>query len=99
VGPSGHPDIELVADPGDELSLRSSHSALGWPTPFEFKILGGTSPWWKRYVYYRLVWKKRSGSKLEMRWRYEQQYYSASGWSDPAMMWSSQTGLLSVELS
>ena len=96
VDPSGRPDIELVAEPGDEVSLRSSQSALAWPTPFEIKILGGPSPWWKRYVYYRLVWKKRSGSKLEMLWRYEQQYYSASGWSDPAMMWNSQTGLLFV---
>jgi hypothetical protein len=99
VDPSGRPDIELVAEAGDDVSLRSSQSAVGWPTPFEFRILGGPSPWWKRYVYYRLVWKRRSGAKLEMRWRYEQQYYLASGWSEPAMMWNSETGLLSVHLS
>jgi hypothetical protein len=33
-----------------------------------------------------------------MLWRYERQYYSASGWTVPAMMWNSQTGLLSVEI-
>ena len=98
VDPSGRPEVDFVADPGDELSFNSWQSALGWPTPFEIRNVGGRAPWWKRYVYYRFVWKKRSGSKLEMLWRYEQQYYSASGWSKPAMMWNSQTGLLSVDI-
>ncbi len=98
VDPSGRPEVDFVADPGDELSFNSWQSALGWPTPFEIRIHGGRAPWWKRYVYYRFVLKKRPGSKLEMLWRYEQQYHSASGWSKPAMMWNSQTGLLSVDI-
>src|SRR5271163_2456419 len=98
VDPSGRPEIDFVLEPGDELSLASSRSLIGWPTPFEFYIMIH-SPWWKRYVYYRLVWKKRSGAKLEMRWRYEQDYYTASGWTEPAMMWNGQTGLLGVEIA
>jgi hypothetical protein len=92
-------DLEFVADPGDEVRFTVSQSLLSWPTTFEFKIMGGRSPWWKRYVYYRLVWKKASGRKLEMLWRYEQQYYSRTGWTAPTMMWNSQTGLLSSTFS
>jgi hypothetical protein len=33
-----------------------------------------------------------------MLWRYEQQYYSARGWTNPSMMWNSQTGLLAVDI-
>jgi hypothetical protein len=33
-----------------------------------------------------LAWKKLSGTKLKMSWRYEQQYYSASGRTTPRMM-------------
>jgi len=96
---SGRPEIAFVSEPADELSFVVSGSLLSWRAPFEFQIFGGPSPWWKRYAYYRLVWKKPSGAKLEMFWRYEQQYYSASGWTTPAMMWNSQTGLLSVDIS
>jgi hypothetical protein len=98
VDPAGRPEIYFVAEPGDELSFSSSRSLIGWPTPFEFYIMIH-SPWWKRYVYYRLVWKKRSGAKLEMRWRYEQDYYAATGWTEPAMMWNGQTGLLRVDIA
>ena len=99
VDPSGRPEIYFVAEPGDELSFSSSRSLIGWPTPFEFNFMIAHSPWWKRYVYYRLVWKKRSGAKLEMRWRYEQDYLATSGWSEPAMMWNGQTGLLRVDIA
>lgn len=95
---SGRPDIEIGADPNDSISLTSSQSMLGWPTPFEFKIMGGPSPWWKRYVYYRLLWRKQTSETLDMRWRYEQHYYSAKGWSEPAMLWMSRTGLTAVEI-
>ena len=98
VDPRGRPEIEFVSEPGDEVRLTSSRSLLSWPTPFEIRILGGRSPWWKRYVYYRLIWTKPTGSELEMRWRYEQQYYSAQGWTQPAMMWNSQTGFLSADI-
>ena len=99
VEPSGRPEIYFVAEPGDELSFASSRSLIGWPTPFEFSFMLSHSPWWKRYVYYRLVWKKRSGARLEMRWRYEQDYLATSGWTEPAMMWNGQTGLLRVDIA
>jgi hypothetical protein len=98
VDPRGRPAIGFAAEPGDEVRLTSRRSLLSWPTPFEIRILGGRSPWWKRYVYYRLVWTKPTGSKLGMLWRYEQQYYSAQDWTKPEMMWNSQTGLLSVDI-
>ncbi len=98
VDPAGRPDINFTPEPGDDVRFSTWTSVLSWPTPFEIHILGGASPWWKRYVYYRLVWKKRSAAKLEMLWRYEQRWYSARGWSAPAMMWNSQTGLLSVKI-
>jgi hypothetical protein len=97
VDPSGRPEIDFVPEPGDELSFSTDRSALPWPTPFEFNFMS-RSPWWKRYVYYRLLWHKRSGARLTMVWRYEQDYYAAGGWTSPEMMWNSQTGLLRVEI-
>jgi hypothetical protein len=96
--PSGRPDFKFTPEPGDEVSFTVKKSLLGWPTPFEFKILGGSSPWWRQYVYYRLAWKKSSGAQLEMLWRYEREYYSATGWTEPLMMWNSQTGLLRINI-
>jgi hypothetical protein len=98
VDPSGRPEIDFTPEAGDELIFIRARSPLPWPTPFEFNIMIPHSPWWKRYVYYRLLWKKHSGARLEMLWRYEQQYYAASGWSQPAMMWNSQTGLLRIDI-
>jgi hypothetical protein len=97
--PNGRPDFEFTPEPGDQVSFTASKSLLPWPTPFEFKMLGGSSPWLRQYVYYRLTWKKSSGAQLEMLWRYERLYYSASGWTEPEMTWmNSQTGLLSVKM-
>jgi hypothetical protein len=97
--PSGRPDFTFSAEPGDEVSFAGSQSLLSWPTPFEFNILGGSSPSWRRYAYYRLVWKKPSGARLEMFWRYDREFYSGKGWTEPLMMWNLQTGLLSVDIS
>ena len=97
VDPSGRPDIYFVPERGDELSFTFSRSVLSWPTPFDVYIMVRT-PWWKRYVYCCLVWKKRSGAKLAMLWRYEQDYFAGSRWTKPAMMWNFQTGLLGVDI-
>jgi hypothetical protein len=94
---SGRPDIRLIPEQGDKVSLTATHSLLGWPTPFEYTIMIQT-PSWKRYVYYRLMWKKRSGAELTMLWRYEQDYFSDRGWIRPAMMWDFHTGLLRVDI-
>jgi hypothetical protein len=98
VDSSGRPEIDIVAEAGDEVSLTVSRSALPWPTPLEFSILGGSSPWWRRYAYYRLVWKKLSGATLRMTWRYGQRFDSRGGWSAPVMQWDSRTGLLAVDI-
>lgn len=97
IDPSGRPEIDLVPDAGDEVSFTGDRSLVGWPTPFEFNFMI-RSPWWKRYVYYRLIWSKRSGAKLEMRWRYEQDFFIAGAWTEPLMMWNGQTGLLRVTI-
>ena len=97
VDPSGRPEIDLVPDAGDDVSFAGDRSLIGWPTPFEFNFMM-RSPWWKRYVYYQLIWRKRSGAKLEMLWRYEQDYYNPGGWTEPLMMWNGQTGLLPVAI-
>jgi hypothetical protein len=97
VDPSGRPEIYLVPESGDKVSFTVTRSVLSWPTPFEIDFMIRT-PWWKRYVYYRLLWRKRSGAKLAMFWRYEQDYFTGSGWTNPAMMWNYQTGLLRVDI-
>jgi hypothetical protein len=97
VDPSGRPEIDFVPEDGDEVMLSGARSLIGWPTPFEIYIMIRT-PWWKRYVYYHLTWKKRSGARMVMSWRYEQDYFSPGGWTEPEMMWNSQTGLLGISI-
>ena len=98
VDSSGRPEISFVPERGDELSFVSRASLLPWRAPFEFPVFGGPSPRWDRYVFYTLVWKKSSGARLEMSWRYEMQYYAERGWTRPVMRWNSHTGLLSVRI-
>jgi hypothetical protein len=95
VDKSGRPDVDLVPERGDTVTLTARRSLVGWPTPFDYTIMV-SSPSWRRYVYYRLVWKKRSGAQLEMTWRYEQDYFRGRGWIQPTMMWDFRTGLLQV---
>jgi len=94
----GRPEITFIPDAGDKVSFVTAESLLIWRTPYEFQIFGGASPRWKRYVFYTLIWEKASGASLKMSWRYEQQYYPGCGWTRPAMMWNSQTGLASIEI-
>jgi len=98
VDSSGRPEISFVPERGDELSFVSRASLLPWRAPFAFPVFGGPSPRWDRYVSYTLVWKKASGARLEMSWRYEKQYYAVRGWTDPVMRWNSHTGLLFVRI-
>src|SRR5579871_1014929 len=67
---------EYVAEAGDNASLVIERSLLPWPTPFAFNVIGmgGTATTWKRHVYYRLSWTKRSGARLAMIWSGEQPY-------------------------
>ncbi|MEO8429664.1 MAG: hypothetical protein ABI651_21440 [Verrucomicrobiota bacterium] len=78
----------------DKPSFNVRRSPLGWVTPFEFKITTPHPSFWKRYVYYCFIWKKRPETRLEMLWRYEQWYYGTGGWTNPEMLWNSRTGLV-----
>ncbi len=94
--PFREPPFPFTPEPLDEAWLTIEHSALSWPTPFQFNFMTGQSPSWKRHMYYRLIWKKPSGAKLEMLWRYEQWFYSAFGWASGAMIREGSTGLIRV---
>ena len=83
----------------DKVSLTVRRSWLSWPTPFDFNFMTSHAPSWKRHYYYQLVWKKRSGAKLEMLWRYEQYFYSADGWTEGNMTHEGTTGLIKVEIA
>jgi hypothetical protein len=87
----------LAPESGDETSFTLEHSLLSWPTPFDFNFMTGQSPSWKRHLYFVLRWKKRSGSKLKMVWRYEQYFYSS--WEGGFMTRVGSTGLIQVEVT
>jgi hypothetical protein len=91
-------NLATAAPPGDDAFIQIRRSVLSWPTPFDFNFITGHSPSWKRHLYYRLVWKKPSGAKLEMLWRYEQYFYPDNGWVGGFMANRSSTGLLQVDI-
>lgn len=74
--------FRFIPDAGDVVSLTQRRSALAWPTPFHFSIMGGSYASWRRHSYYRLEWKKVSGATLEMVWRDEQVFFPQAGWTD-----------------
>ena len=61
--------LAVVPQTGDEAFLVTRHSALSWPTPFDFNFMTGHSPSWKRHMFYELRWKKPSGATIDMLWR------------------------------
>jgi hypothetical protein len=99
--PAESADDHLAAtlQAGDAASLTIRRSVLSWPTPFDFNFMTGQSPSWKRHIYYRLLWNKPSGAKLEMLWRYEQYFYPGNGWASGFMTREGSTGLISVDIS
>jgi hypothetical protein len=63
----------------------------------------GHSPSWKRHLYYKLRWKKTTGSTLDMIWRYEQFFYGqqlipGNGWGNGFMTREGSTGLIQVAI-
>jgi hypothetical protein len=69
-------------EPQDKASLTLEKSLITWPTPFETNFMtGGPVASWRRYLTYRLVWRKPSGPELEMVWRYRQDFVE-SRWVD-----------------
>jgi hypothetical protein len=96
--PKATGEFQFTSDPGDALSLDVSRSLVSWPTPFELNFMTGQSPTWRRDLYYRLEWKKPSGAKLVMVWRFEQGFYPNDGWSAGTMTRVGSTGLLAVDI-
>lgn len=100
-GPARSEEENLATVPpaGDDASIQIRRSILSWPTPFDFNFMTGHSPSWKRHVYYRLLWKKPSGAKLEMLWRYQQYFYPDNGWASGFMTYNGSTGLIQLDIS
>jgi hypothetical protein len=91
-------NLVTAPPPGDDAFIEIRRSVLSWPTPFEINFMTGHSPSWKRHLYYRLLWKKPSGAKLEMLWRYEQYFYPDSGWANGFMTYKGSTGLIQLDI-
>jgi hypothetical protein len=98
-GPARSEKLAVVPAPGDDALIEIRRSILSWPTPFELNFMTGQSPSWKRHLYYRLLWKKPSGAKLEMLWRYEQYFYPGNGWASGFMTHEGSTGLIQLDIS
>jgi hypothetical protein len=94
----GRVDNLLAVKPslGDKAWLQIERSMLSWPTPFDINFMSGHSPSWKRHLYYRLVWEKPGGARLEMVWRYEQYFYDE--WASGFMTRAGTTGLIHVDI-
>ncbi len=92
-------NLAVVPPAGDDAFIEIRRSVLSWPTPFDFNFMTGHSPSWKRHLYYRLLWNKPSGSKLEMLWRYEQYFYPSNGWASGFMTREGSTGLIQLNIS
>ena len=82
----------------DQAFLATRHSVLSWPNPLDFNFITGRAPSWKRHIYYEVRWKKASGAKLEMLWRYEQFFYPGSGWASGSMTREGFTGLMRIDI-
>jgi hypothetical protein len=92
-------NLAVVPPAGDDAFIEIRRSVLSWPTPFDFNFMTGKSPSWKRHLYYRLLWKKPSGAKLEMLWRYEQYFYPGNGWASGFMIHEGSTGLIQLDIT
>ena len=83
IGPpraDGLSEFPFTADDGDVVSFTRARSLLPWPTPFEVNWMSGHSPSWRRNLYYRLKWQKKSGESLSLVWRFEEGLFRNEGW-------------------
>jgi hypothetical protein len=96
---SAEEHLATVPPAGDQAFLATRHSAVSWPTPFEFNVMTGHSPSGKRHIYYEVRWTKPSGANLKMRWRYEQFFYPGNGWTSALMTRDGSTGLILVKIT
>ena len=90
--------LATVPPSGDQAFLAIRHSALSWPTPFDLNFMTCHSPSWKRHIYQEIRWKKSSGAKLQMLWRYDQFFYPGNGWTSGFMTREGSTGLIRVDI-
>ncbi|MGD0120919.1 MAG: hypothetical protein ABSD30_22855, partial [Candidatus Binatus sp.] len=95
---AGTGEFDITPDPGDEVALVVDRSLISWPTFFEMNFMTGQSPLWRRDLYYRLTWKKPSGAKLALVWRFEQGFYSTDGWTSGTMTREGSTGLIQADI-
>ncbi len=97
---SDNPGERLTAVPpsGDQAFVTVRHSVLSWPTPFDMNLMTGRSPSWKRNTYQEIRWKKSSGARLQMLWRYDQFFYPGNGWTSGLMTREGSTGLIRIEI-
>jgi hypothetical protein len=96
---NGGDNLAAAPSAGDEAFIAIRRSVLSWLTQFDLNLMTGQSPSWKRHLYYRLLWKKPSGTKLEMVWCYEQYFHPANGWGSGFMTREGSTGLIRVDIS
>jgi hypothetical protein len=87
---------EFEPEPGDVVTFTRRQSRVPWPRPFAINWLGGSSARWGRWVYHRLVWRKPSGTVLEVVWRDEQRLQPGSGWMDQYLPWPPVMTMLRV---
>lgn len=79
---AGKHSYTFVPEPGDVVSLTRQRSRLSWPRPFVVSWLGGRLPFWSRYVYDRLEWRKADGKTFDAIWRDEQRLNPGDSWMD-----------------
>ncbi len=91
--------INIGRPPADEASISLRHSVLSWVEPLNLNFMTGKSPSWKRHQYYQLIWKKPTGARLEMLWRYEQYFYPEDRWTEAFMTRPGSTGLIRIDIS
>jgi len=96
-GPAGA-DFTFTPDPGDAVTFASERSHLSWHTPFEMNFMTGYAPSWRRHLYRRLTWTKRSQASLEILWRIGQGYFAADGWRPAEPIAYVTAGLVSVTI-
>jgi len=77
---NGLPEFEFISDPGDTVTYTTEQSYMSWPTPFAMNFMTGYTHSWRQYLYFRLVWTKRSGAQMEILWRRDRGYHSGDGW-------------------
>jgi hypothetical protein len=86
--------LATAPPPGDQAFVATRHSVLNWPTPLDLNFMTRQSPSWKRHIYQEIRWKKSSGAKLQMLWRYEQFFFSGNCSTKGFMTREGASGLL-----